>query len=121
MALSVSVLAYNLTRVMNIVGIKPLSPRSRSETSLGPPCQGRHRNARFDTTKTCKRHAANRPLDRLISVGNRLDHSGSQALRRPSSNFFLHKRRRARVSGLEDGNGFPDLRACHLDMVRIGA
>jgi hypothetical protein len=53
--IALRVLAYNLTRVMNIVGIKPLMPLSGRE-AIGRPeqclCPGQHLCKRFYTTKT---------------------------------------------------------------------
>jgi Transposase DDE domain len=55
--MALSVLAYNLTRVMNIVGVKPSDRCDRDlKQHLDPDCQGRHPQGSFDTTKTRSRH-----------------------------------------------------------------
>ena len=50
--MALSVLAYNLTRVMNIVGTKPLSRRSWPETEPVPASRRLPWEGRFYTTKT---------------------------------------------------------------------
>jgi len=67
--MALSVLAYNLTRVMNIVGSKPLMLRSRPETE---PVLASHRlpwEERFYTTKTHKRHPSLPNVLRLLAFG----------------------------------------------------
>jgi hypothetical protein len=51
--MALSVLAYNLTRVINIVGVKPLIDANRDLKHTPGPWlpEGRHPLSRFDTTK----------------------------------------------------------------------
>ena len=62
--MALHVLAYNLTRVMNIMGIQPLWPQSehsqsgKTQLASQPPPRPRLFTARrFDTAKTLRRHS----------------------------------------------------------------